>query len=717
MLQFAGGFRLVADNIRGLGAGGIDGLIIQLLALVAAFNLGINTIGFLAGGISSLLAGVTALAVGIGGALFGGMVALVPVVSALVVGVTALSLGFSKLDKAQKAAFRPLRALLGDLRAGVQEQLFSDIGSQVQGLVVALRPLGPVLNGVAAEFRDWVSQVIAEIGPGGPLAGSFATLGRELPGTFARILDVVSNLSGSLIGLFAAATPAANRLLDSINRVLARFNAWVNSTAGQEAINTFLQQAIDLLDILFGIAGEVGTALSNLWTAGGADAAEQLLTSIREIVANFNEWVSDGGGREALLTWFRQGVDALTALGTVLGSIVTLFNALDTTFTRAGFTIFLGFLSSAILLLADLVTMVQQTTIDVLLFAGTLSGQAANAFTVLGQVASRVWDALTLGFGLVTLAGQQFAGFLRGLRSPMEIVAQSGRELRADLIVVFTAIGTAISDFAARAGRFLRGLRSPMEIVAGSGRELRADLIGIFQQIAAAIARFASDAGAFLGRLRSPMEIAAASGRSLRATLITVFSQIGASLRDLAGVAFRAMSNFASNIGRGIGQAIEVLRRFALDAAAAIGGLPGRFLALGINMMSGLLQGIISGAGRILSYLAGLAAQAAATFAGILDIGSPSKVFEEFGRNITEGLVQGIDQGLDNVLGAADSLAGATFSGLNTPVSNLANQGGDPGSQVVRSGPDIGGITIVTPYANPRLVALEVMDQLAAQGK
>lgn len=688
LVQFAGGFRLVASNIRSLGAGGIDGLIVQIIALVAAFNIGTATFGFVAAGISTLTAGVTALAVGIGGALFGGIVALIPVVGALGAGIGALTLAFTDLTKSQKAAFRPLGDLLSELRRGVQDRLFDDLSGQVDGLVKALRPLGPFLNSVADEFSDWVSQIVEEIGPGGPLADTFESLGQSLPQTFGRLLDLLSNLSGSLIGLFDAATPAADRLLDSMNNVLGRFNEWVNSVDGQEAINDFLQKALDLLESLFDIAGEVGEALSNLWTAGGADAAEQLLESIRQIVEDFNTWVSDEGGREALLRWFEDGVEAVKSLGGVMKSLLELFDSLDTAFTRLGFKTFLDFLAEAIRFLSDMATLVQENTIAVSVFFRDLADDVETALEDIETAASDLWDGLVLGFGLVVFAGQEFVEFLNGLGNPMEAAAQSGRDLRADLVKAFKAMGDAIANFVERAGRFLRDLRNPMELAAQSGRELRADIAAAFSRIASSI--------------RDAMSRAASS------------------VSNFVSRASAAFDRFVSNIGRGVNQAISAIQRFALRGAAAIGGLPGKFLAIGINMMAGLSQGIVSRGESILAYLRGLASRAAAAFASVLAIGSPSKVFAEFGRNIVEGLVEGLNSGIGDVLSATNSLAGAAaFPALNAPVSALATQasGFTSNSGTARSVTDIGGITVVTPYANPRLVALEVMDELAARGK
>lgn len=718
LLQFAGGFRLIGDNIRGLGAGGIDGLIIQLGALVLAFNIGVGVIGVFAAGISTLTAGVTALAVGIGGALFGGIVALVPVVGALIAGIGTLTLGFSSLSDAQKAAFEPLSDLLDELRSGVQEELFSGLGDQVDGLVAALTPLGPFLNSVAAEVSDWVSQIIGEIGPGGPLAATFASLGDSVPETFGRLLDVISNVGGSLLGLFDAATPAADRLLDAINKVLGEFNLWVNSVEGQEAINEFLQTALDLLGSLYEIASEVGTALSNLWEQGGADAAQVLLDNIRDIVEEFNNWLATEEGREALLQWFEDGVTALQNLGTFLGTIIGLFDSLDTALTREGFSQFLTFLSTAVLWLTGLVDLANENITAFLEFGDALLTNIGGALSQIGPLAEAAFQVLVGAFETAQIVATAFwLGLQDGASRASAAVGTAMQAVSDAVDAVATFIIGQVTATVAAWTQFATGVRTAITNAIQAITNLRTRASDAFNRLQTAIGR------ALGGAARSVQDFvsrAVGAFGTLVGRVRGAADNVVGALGRLAGRASAALGRFVSAIQRGISQALRALGRFTGDAARALADLPGRFTTIGFNIMQGLYNGVVAAGGRVLDYIRNLASTAASTFASILRIGSPSKVFEEFGKNIVEGLVEGLDAGIGDVLAATNALGdAAAFPAMNTPVSGLATQAAstDAGGVPVRSTTEVGGITIVTPYANPRLVALEVMDELAARGK
>jgi phage-related protein len=233
------------------------------------------------------------------------------------------------------------------------------------------------------------------------------------------------------------------------------------------------------------------------------------------------------------------------------------------------------------------------------------------------------------------------------------------------------------------------------------------------RSVGSALSRGISIIGSFAGRVANAFStLVGRIGRAVGSVVST--------LARLAGAAGSALRRFVSAIQRGVSRALSALGTFASRALTAISRLPALFASIGISMMQGLFNGIVSRGESIISYLQGLARRAASTFANILGIASPSKVFEEFGRNIVEGLVEGLGDGISQVTAATNSLADAALPGnLNTSVSGLADQSFNPatGGAPVRGVTEVGGITIVTPYANPRLVAIEVMDELAARGK
>lgn len=582
------GLNSFGGTISKLGGGGLDGLIIQLASLIIGLQLLVAVIGPIAAGISGLAAAFTALAVGIGGALLGGILALGPALSAVALGAAAVTLGFSKLDKAQKAVFGPLTDLFNEVRASIQERLFDGLGGQVDSLVTALAPLGPFLTNLTGVFADWVADVVAEIGPDGPLAATFSSLGEDLPGIFRTLLDLVSAVGGSLTGLFAGAAPGAQRLFEGITGVVEQFSAWVNTAPGQQAINEFMQQAVDILTTLWNIAKQTGVALGELWQNGGQEAAQTLLTTVQGLVTSFAEWLGDSANRQALIEFFNNGVRVAGAFGTIIGAVISLFDSLDTQFTRAGFLILVGHVTAAIEAFQKFTTWTQ------------------NILQSIGQFGARV----------VAVANQ--IGSL-GARA-----SQAGQTFRTTLGNAFTAVGGFIQTVIAWFNR----LPNPMQEASKAGQRLRANLIAAFTSIAQTVSVAIANALVSLARFISGA--------------LNTAGRVAGALRGLAGQAAGAMGAFAGSIARGVATAVGTLGRFAGQAASALGGLASRFVGIGADIMGGLYRGIVSAAGSVLSYIRGLAGEVAATFASVLGISSPSKVFRALGGFTIEGFIEGM---------------------------------------------------------------------------
>lgn len=125
----------------------------------------------------------------------------------------------------------------------------------------------------------------------------------------------------------------------------------------------------------------------------------------------------------------------------------------------------------------------------------------------------------------------------------------------------------------------------------------------------------------------------------------------------------------------------------------------------GVNMLQGLLDGIQSMAGEIISFAQQLAADIADAFAGVLDMHSPSRVFIGYGENIVQGLANGIRA----ATGLADQAIGGTAQAVMSPFSGS----GSAGAATYHTG----GVTIIVNGAgDPEAVAEELMRRLQAQG-
>jgi tape measure domain-containing protein len=116
------------------------------------------------------------------------------------------------------------------------------------------------------------------------------------------------------------------------------------------------------------------------------------------------------------------------------------------------------------------------------------------------------------------------------------------------------------------------------------------------------------------------------------------------------------------------------LRGLPARAGAALGGMAGRMMSVGRDIITGIINGLSRGAGRLYGSLRNLATTALNAAKNALGISSPSRVFrDEVGDEIVNGLLAGIGAGQGQVDRAMQSLVSArpTISGrgVRVPVS------------------------------------------------
>jgi len=78
---------------------------------------------------------------------------------------------------------------------------------------------------------------------------------------------------------------------------------------------------------------------------------------------------------------------------------------------------------------------------------------------------------------------------------------------------------------------------------------------------------------------------------------------------------------------------------------------------LGLSIVEGLANGLLSAPDLLINAAVALADKVKSGFTGALKIHSPSKVFEEYGRQTTEGYVQGVDGSAGEAQGAVAAMA------------------------------------------------------------
>ena len=124
--------------------------------------------------------------------------------------------------------------------------------------------------------------------------------------------------------------------------------------------------------------------------------------------------------------------------------------------------------------------------------------------------------------------------------------------------------------------------------------------------------------------------------------------------------------------------------------------LPSKFSQFGVNIIQGLWNGLKSKFEAVKAWFAEKAASLKQTFAGVMGIHSPSRVFRRFGGWMMDGLQIGLDRGAASPIASMAGVAGRLKSGFANHMGQMAARvsSGHAAFADARSSQSTGGMTI-----------------------
>lgn len=159
-----------------------------------------------------------------------------------------------------------------------------------------------------------------------------------------------------------------------------------------------------------------------------------------------------------------------------------------------------------------------------------------------------------------------------------------------------------------------------------------------------------------------------------------------------------AISSAASFVSDFASRATQAASQFVSNIVSGLSGVAGSVMSVGSDIVHGIWNGISGAAGWLWNQISGWADGIIGNIKGFFGIASPSKVMRAIFRWLPAGAALGIEDDTDELVDAAEDMAGRAVDGVRVGVS--------AGARVAASGAasQVGAIASYSSAAAPRVV-------------
>lgn len=379
-----------------------------------------------------------------------------------------------------------------------------------------------------------------------------------------------------------------------------------------------------------------------------------------KLLADAATQLASGGGA-AIATFFGM-VAAIAALAVVvrlLGPAMIGASAGFLMFAAAlliiGAAIFVA--TAGITMLATQLPIISQYGLSAAV--GLLALAGAVAVFGVGALVAAV-GVVVLGAGLIVLAaglmiaavGALLFGVALTLIAAMSLVAGAGLMIMAVAMVMIAPM-TLIAAVGMMMLAIAMVMIAPMAMIAAVGMlmlSMALILVGPMAMVAAVglmlLASASMMLAAGLAAVAAAAMMTAAAIVAVGAAVMTMVSMFIMAGSMMVSAITSAMSRVVSAVSSGIQAAVNAARGFA-----------GALVGVGRDLIQGLINGITSMIGAAVSAVSKVASSVVSAAKGLLHIGSPSRLFRQYGRWVDQGLIIGLNKDAGAAADASANMA------------------------------------------------------------
>lgn len=376
-----------------------------------------------------------------------------------------------------------------------------------------------------------------------------------------------------------------------------------------------------------------------------ADAATQLVS----------------GGGAAIATFFGMvaAIAALAVVVVLLGPTMIGASVGFLMFAAAlliiGAAIFVA--SAGITMLATQLPIISQYGLSAA--GGLLALAGAVAVFGVGALVAAV-GVILLGAGLIVLAaglmiaavGALLFGVALTLIAAMSLVAGAGLMIMAVAMVMIAPM-TLIAAVGMLMLAVAMVMIAPMAMIAAVGMlilSMALILVGPMAMVAAVGLMLLASASMMLA---AGLAAVAAAAMMTAAAIVA----IGAAVMTMVSMFIMAGSMMVSAITSAMSRVVSAVSSGIQAAVSAARGFAGALVGVGRDLIQGLINGITSMIGAAVSAVSKVASSVVSAAKGLLHIGSPSRLFRQYGRWVDQGLIIGLNKDAGAAADASANMA------------------------------------------------------------
>lgn len=620
--------------------------------------------------------------------------------------------------------------MMGTTGVRIFNNMLDAAGSFGSGLISVLTQIAPLAEWVSQGFKkmgqafnEWAQSV-----EGQNAIKSFIEYTKQ---NLPLIGQIFGSTFKGIFNLMKAFAPNTHLVLQGLADMAQRFEEWSATIAQSDGFEKFIEYVQENGPKLIQLLGNIINIIINVATAMAPFAAAVLDVAIAmtDFIEKLTEahpaigimlgliatlagiFMTLGPPIMGAIDFIGKFVRVLTGAGTVMEA----FGAIGSAISGILDTVALAFmyLNAPILIVIAAVTAV----IGVLVWLWNTNESVRNALT-------NAWDVIstTIGGAIQSVIDwfiqlydnimqtieplipifQQFGDFINQILGVVVVQAinflvEAFKGLWLAVSVIFTAIGAIVSSvIQIIVGLFTAFIQLITGDFSGALQTLQNTFTNVLNTIWGAVQSIFSQISNFIfASLNSILGTSISSWSQIWSSTTQYLSQIWSSVTNWfsrvassvgngmrqawshvvsvgsqwVSAIVNAMSNFVSSVISGFSNAVSQVQGGMQRAYRTIVNFVSQFASAGMDLMRGLVRGIMDGMKWVVDAARNVARSAVNAAKNALGIHSPSRVFKDIGAYTMEGMHLGMNAEGSKVIDLASSIASRVSSGFNSSLN------------------------------------------------